>query len=97
MYTAPWTDQQIVLLRRHYGEHGPTWDGWRELLPDKSSKAIAIKASRIGLAAIRHEKSVMALHCEGKPPSAIDAELGLPDGMAHNVIVRVWQRDKETP
>lgn len=44
-----WTDGEIAALARHYREHGPSWEGWGDVLPGRSTGSIAVKASAMGL------------------------------------------------
>ena len=39
-------------------------------------------------------EEVMRLHREGRPPSHIDAMLGLRVRTAHDIVVAEWARDK---
>ena len=48
----PWTDAEINALRVYYPLHGPSWEGWAEVLNGRSRKAIQRKA---GLLDIFHE------------------------------------------
>lgn len=49
MYTDPWTEAELDLLREHYEEKGCKWDGWKELLPNRSPMSIRRKSNMIGL------------------------------------------------
>ena len=48
--SAKWTEEELATLREHYPEHGPSWRGWRELLPGRTRDAIQIRASYDGCA-----------------------------------------------
>lgn len=51
-----WSNEQIRLVLDNFGEHGPDWDGWRALLPDRSQKAIKACASQLGLYYVRKRR-----------------------------------------
>lgn len=58
MYTDDrWTDEQDQLLRDNYAEHGRAWDGWAVLLPNRTNRAIAARAQRMGLASKRPKRA----------------------------------------
>lgn len=44
-----WTPNEDELLREHYPEHGPSWDGWRRVLPTRSRRAVQTRAKRLGI------------------------------------------------
>lgn len=44
-----WTTRELELLETHYPEHGPSWERWAELLPGRTTKAIALKAHVMGI------------------------------------------------
>ena len=43
-----WTAEEDALVREHYPSHGATWEGWRELLPNRSLNAIRVHANGLG-------------------------------------------------
>lgn len=47
--SARWTEDEIDVLMRHYCEHGPKWDGWGELLPERTRTSIISKACSLNL------------------------------------------------
>lgn len=49
MYTDPWTEAELDLLREYYEEKGCKWDGWKELLPKRSPMSIRRKSNMLGL------------------------------------------------
>lgn len=53
---ANWTDEELAALREHYHNHGPSWDGWSELLPGRNKDAIAVMAHRIGVVTRRQRR-----------------------------------------
>ena len=44
-----WTDEELAAIREHYPAHGPSWDGWAEVLPRRSNGAIKGKAKELRL------------------------------------------------
>ena len=42
-----WTSSERELLRKLYPEHGPSWEGWAEVLPSHSINAIKIMATAV--------------------------------------------------
>lgn len=46
-----WTEAEEALVREHYPSHGATWDGWDELLPNRSLNAIRGHANGMGVRA----------------------------------------------
>lgn len=44
-----WTPNEDELLREHYPEHGPSWDGWRRVLPTRSRRAVQTRAKKLGI------------------------------------------------
>lgn len=46
-----WTADEDELLRELYPEHGPSWDGWRRVLPTRSRWAVKSRAKKLGLRA----------------------------------------------
>lgn len=39
-----WTDEELVALGSFYPEHGASWDGWEDVLPGRTQRAIAMCA-----------------------------------------------------
>lgn len=44
-----WTKEEDGLVAVYYPLHGPNWDGWDELLPNHSRRALSAHASRMGV------------------------------------------------
>ena len=44
-----WTKEELAALCKHYPEHGSTWDGWEQLLNNRTVWAIRERARRIGV------------------------------------------------
>lgn len=49
MYTTPWSKEEEAVLIEHYPSHGETWEGYVELLPSRTQRAIGKKARDLGL------------------------------------------------
>jgi hypothetical protein len=49
----PWTKDEDEILRRFLPSHGPGWEGWKELLPDRSRYAISARKVSLGIAGPR--------------------------------------------
>lgn len=43
-YNARWTKAEDEALKLHFPLHGAKWEGWKTLLPGRSSKAISCRA-----------------------------------------------------
>lgn len=46
---ASWTNDEIAALSEHYISKGPNWDGWKDLLPNRTIGAIYHKAHCMGM------------------------------------------------
>lgn len=44
-----WTPDEDELLRELYPEHGPSWDGWRRVIPTRSRRAVQTRAKKLGI------------------------------------------------
>lgn len=101
--TNQWTEAEDEVLRAHYLERGPRWQGWADLLPDRTPRAIQSRAQRLRLAsrgntpddASRHEADVASMMESGMTVTQIDEALGLPHGAARSIAAEMWRRDKE--
>lgn len=58
MYSAGclWSEAEDDALREFYPRHGAKWDGWQELLPRRTIRAVQMRAKRLGLAVPREPK-----------------------------------------
>ena len=45
-----WSDEEDNALREFYQRHGTTWEGWAEVLPGRTIRAISARAVRLGIA-----------------------------------------------
>jgi len=53
-----WNDVEVNALKTYFPIHGSGWEGWSEVLPDRSSKAISVKAASMGIVTSRqHNKT----------------------------------------
>lgn len=50
-FGSAWTPEEDDLLRKHYPAHGPSWDGWKKLLPNRTNWSVENRASKLGLRA----------------------------------------------
>lgn len=48
-YNARWTKAQDEALKLHFPLHGAKWEGWQALLPDRTAKAISVRAHTLGV------------------------------------------------
>lgn len=44
-----WTKEEDGNLAVYYPIYGPNWDGWDELLPGRSRRAISARATKMGV------------------------------------------------
>lgn len=50
---VPWGEDEDNAVMTFYPKHGPMWDGWDEVLPNRTKRAIQVRAQRIGAAPVR--------------------------------------------
>lgn len=48
-YNARWTPEEDEAVRTYFSEHGAKWEGWKAILPGRTSKAISIRAHTLGI------------------------------------------------
>lgn len=48
-YNARWTKAEDEALKLHFPLHGAKWEGWQALLPDRTAKAISVRAHTLGV------------------------------------------------
>lgn len=95
-----WSKHEDAILMAHYAERGPSWDGWKELLPDRSKGSISSRIARlrestsIGYIADPYERRVVELMERGMPPSMIDKAMRWPKNTAREIMSQRWERDK---
>ena len=59
---APWDESERAVVREHYPERGPRWDGWAEVLPTRTRRSIENRARTLG---VRHDP-VGRPRCDGR-------------------------------
>lgn len=47
----PWGEFETLALREFYPRHGSQWEGWDDVLPNRTRHAIADKAARLSVRA----------------------------------------------
>lgn len=76
-YTDPWTAAEDEALKAFYRYKPKDWEGWSEVLPNRTRRAIEARASRIGLKE-RKEKAKKSVEKAKK----IEAVVKKPRGRA---------------
>ena len=46
-----WTRAEDQMIADNYANHGPSWPGWAEMMPDRGTVAIRNRAARLGVRA----------------------------------------------
>lgn len=59
-----WTESEDSAVRAYYPDHDLRWEGWAEVLPGRSARAISARAQRLGVAEVRTRPK----HKVRKPP-----------------------------
>lgn len=56
----PWGEFETLALMEFYPRHGPQWDGWDDVLPNRTRHAIIQKAAKLDLKApiVRSKRNV---------------------------------------
>ena len=44
-----WSEEEDAALKTFYPRHGASWNGWAEVLPGRTEKAISGRAGRLGV------------------------------------------------
>jgi len=44
-----WTRAEDLMIADNYANHGPSWPGWAEMMPDRGTVAIRNRAARLGV------------------------------------------------
>jgi len=95
-----WSKHEDAILMAHYAKHGPSWEGWKELLPDRSKSSISTRVGRlrestsIGFIPDPYERRVVELMERGMSPSMIDKAMRWPKETAREIMSQRWERDK---
>lgn len=66
-----WTETEDSMIRTYYPVHGRRWQGWSEVLPNRSLRAIQMRAQRLG--ATKYKVLPSANKERRKRPRAADA------------------------
>lgn len=67
MGSVKWSNDEMRVLRAHYGEHGPDWVGWEMLLPGRTKSAIQSQARKTGLLMARPAPKKKCVRKQPKP------------------------------
>lgn len=98
--TKPWSEAEDRAMREFYPRHGRAWTGWREVLPNRTMRAIEARAARLGIikartkAVVPYEPIIKAYMAQGMAPSEIDAAMRWRPGNARALICDMWLNDK---
>lgn len=91
-----WLEDEDVKLVTHYESRGSLWEGWKLVLPDRSSQEIRRRAKALQINQRSLERAreidVLSLMKTGASPSRIDTMLGCKPGTAHDTVVTRWVR-----
>lgn len=60
-----WSAAEDEALRIYYQEHGPSWGGWSEVLPDRTVRALSSRAGKLGLTSVYHRSDKSAKKRQG--------------------------------
>ena len=108
MATDRWTLLEDDMIVEHYQERGPEWEGWKDVLPNRTKSSIRSRAKRLGLRRSRFNAVTMVKYMEPDPyendvfarlevgfaPSQIDDVMGWPRGTAAAIAVDKWRRER---
>lgn len=73
----PWGEFEEMSLKEFFPRHGPYWEGWNDVLPDRTSSAISNRAHKLGLHGPKekHKREPDEFDTEkGSVPSPIEYE-----------------------
>lgn len=103
-----WSDAEDGAVRTFYPRHGRKWDGWSEVLPKRTIRAIGMRAVRLGIKApprkkkskyatdaYRRETITAALMDQGMTPTEIDTKMHWRHGTAVKAMSSRWERQRE--
>ena len=79
-----WTPEQDELIGRHYPTYGSLWEGWRELLPGRTARAISKRANDIGVH--RYQKKPN-LFTDGQRAYILKGVIAIADGLAVSPVM----------
>lgn len=100
----PWSDAQDRAIETYYPTHGPSWEGWSELLPTRTKRAIQARANRLGVTDRREERKTVKREkprtirrrVVGKDPNEEHVMRCMHEGMAPSQIDKAnnWRPGK---
>lgn len=100
--SASWTQEEESILKAHYREKGPTWEGWESLLPGRTTDSIRWKAKKMRLTNGTNEKMrcvdpvesyILSCLKNGLTPSDVDKRSKWPPGRTKLILTEMWQRE----
>lgn len=104
---AAWSREDDDALRLHYPLYGPSWDGWEEVLPGRTTSAISSRAKLLGIvtngrrgrraqiaAAMPDPNEGYVMRCmeAGMTPTDIDRERKWPPNTTVRILTARWER-----
>jgi len=70
---SEWTQEELDILGEEYPKHGPSWDGWPNVLPNRSICSIKYKVAQLGICVLRKGNKHRRVACmPGRPPMTQD-------------------------
>lgn len=97
MYTVPWGEDEVEILKAQYPLHGPHWAGWEALLPDRTERAIQRKA---GLLGVRSEAPIVRKKrkkAQVRNIESRDTSIGVPSEDPFEKQILRMMKDGMTP
>ena len=105
--SAKWSKTEENALKTFFPRHGHEWDGWDEVLPNRSEYAILKRARFLGLSPGRlneakqmkpdpYESYVVECMRMGMAPSDIDRQMKWFKGTACLIMSNRWKRLRES-
>lgn len=108
---VPWGEEEDNALVTYYRRHGLDWEGWPEVLHDRTHRMIAIRAAKLGLRKPREPRAgerkgkadrmrsdeayVRLAVNQGKTTAEIDSEMHWWPGTAKLILTEIWRRDND--
>ena len=89
-----WTKTEIRLLVDNFAKQGASWNGWNELLPNRTTSAIKTKARELGLIRVDGKKSFT----NDERKRILEVMLGLAEAMnarPYDVAMEIVRLGKE--
>ena len=82
-----WSEAEDRAVAVYYPRHGTGWEGWAEVLPNRTKRAIAARAARIGVAIVRGPRRPRAYKPKAADPRHKSKRIRLePDPYEGTVI-----------